>query len=56
MDNDYDVDMDDFAIFALYWGASGCGDCAGTDLIDDDIVDMLDVVEFTFWWLEGADN
>lgn len=56
MDNDYDVDMDDFAIFALYWGASGCGDCAGADLIDDDIVDMLDVAEFTFWWLEGADN
>lgn len=56
MDNDYDVDMDDFAIFALYWGLSGCGDCGGADLIDDDIVDMLDVAEFTFWWLKGTDN
>jgi len=53
-DKDYDVDLHDFAIFALYWGATGCGDCGGADIFDDDIVDMLDVLTFGGYWLEGT--
>jgi hypothetical protein len=55
-DNDYDVDFDDFAVFALYYGFTGCGPCGGADLAGDDgIVDMRDVLEFADWWLTGTE-
>jgi len=55
-DNDYDVDFNDFAAFALYYGFTGCGPCGGADLADDDgIVDMRDVLEFADWWLTGTE-
>jgi hypothetical protein len=55
-DNDYDVDLNDFAVFALYYGFTGCGPCGGADLADDDgIVDMRDVLEFANWWLTGTE-
>ncbi len=55
-DNDYDVDLNDFAAFALYYGLTGCGRCGGADLAaDDGIVDMRDVLEFANWWLTGTE-
>jgi len=55
-DNDYDVDFNDFAVFALYYGFTGCGQCGGADLAaDDGIVDMRDVLEFANWWLTGTE-
>ena len=55
-DNDYDVDLNDFAVFALYYGFTGCGRCGGADLAaDDGIVDMRDVLEFANWWLTGTE-
>jgi len=55
-DNDYDVDLNDFAAFALYYGLTGCGPCGGADLADaDGIVDMRDVLEFANWWLTGTE-
>jgi len=55
-DNDYDVDFNDFAVFALYYGLTGCGTCGGADLAAaDGIVDMRDVLEFANWWLTGTE-
>ncbi|MBL7153259.1 MAG: hypothetical protein ISS79_06050 [Phycisphaerae bacterium] len=55
MDKDYDVDGDDFAVFALMWGASGCGACGGADLAGGDAaVDMRDLLEFATFWLAGT--
>jgi hypothetical protein len=55
-DNDYDVDFNDYAVFALYYGLTSCGQCGGADLADDDgIVDMRDVLEFANWWLTGTE-
>jgi len=54
MDKDYDVDCHDFAIFALHWGETDCGNCGGADFFDDDKIDMLDVLEASYWWLEGT--
>jgi len=55
-DNDYDVDFNDFAVFALYYGLTGCGPCGGADLAaEDGIVDMRDVLEFANWWLTGTE-
>jgi hypothetical protein len=55
-DNDYDVDFNDFAVFALYYGFTGCGPCGGADLAaDDGTVDMRDVLEFADWWLTGTE-
>jgi len=56
MDGDYDVEWDDFAIFALYWGMIDCGDCGGADLNGDNNVDMLDILEFGGWWLTGVEE
>jgi hypothetical protein len=55
-DNDYDVDFNDFAVFALYYGFTACGQCGGADLAAaDGIVDMRDVLEFANWWLTGTE-
>jgi len=53
MDGDYDVEADDFALFALYWGQTACGRCGGADLFDDGAVNMLDLLAFGAEWLEG---
>ncbi|HLB74104.1 MAG TPA: VCBS repeat-containing protein [Sedimentisphaerales bacterium] len=54
-DKDYDVEGDDFAAFALYWGATDCGYCSGADFFDDDKIDMLDVLTLAQHWLEGCE-
>jgi len=54
LDGDDDVDLIDFAMFALYWRESGCGDCGGADLaLDDGQVDIWDLAVFTENWLAG---
>jgi hypothetical protein len=55
MDKDYDVQWDDFAAFALYWGATDCGYCSGADFFDDDKIDMLDLLTLAQHWLEGTE-
>jgi len=55
MDKDYDVDLHDFAIFALQWGEKDCGQCGGADIFDDDEINMLDIREIAKYWLEGTE-
>lgn len=54
LDNDYDVDMADFARFAMHWLKTDCGKCSGTDLTGDGQVTMDDLREFTGNWLAGV--
>lgn len=52
LDADGDRDFFDFAEFALYWRQTGCGQCGGADLKNDDgDVNMDDLAEFTALWL-----
>jgi outer membrane protein assembly factor BamB len=52
LDADNDVDFIDFAMFALQWMETGCGDCSGADLaIDDGQVDLWDLQAFAENWL-----
>jgi len=54
-DQDARVGLADFAVFALYWGASSCNDpdwCQGTDLNTDGRVDGGDLALFADYWLE----
>ncbi len=54
-DQDTKVGLADFAVFALYWGASSCNDpdwCQGTDLNTDGRVDGGDLALFADYWLE----
>jgi len=55
MDKDYDVDLHDFAIFALQWGEKDCGQCGGADIFDDDQINMRDIREIATYWLEGTE-
>jgi len=48
---DGDVDLKDFAAFALRWLESNCGLCGGADLTCDGDVGPNDLVEFANWWL-----
>lgn len=50
---DGDVDLADFAAFALRWMDSVCDDCNGADLTGDGNVWMDDFGEFTSTWLWG---
>ncbi|MBN2270305.1 MAG: VCBS repeat-containing protein [Sedimentisphaerales bacterium] len=54
MDRDHNVQWDDFATLALYWGATDCSYCSGADFFDDDKIDMLDVLTLAQHWLEGC--
>ncbi|UCC98734.1 MAG: hypothetical protein JSW66_02330 [Phycisphaerales bacterium] len=54
-DHDTGVGLADFAVFALYWGATDCsesGQCEGTDLDADGDVDGNDLALFADYWLE----
>jgi hypothetical protein len=54
-DQNTTVGFSDFAIFALYWGATDCaepGQCEGTDLDADGDVDAIDLTLFADYWLE----
>lgn len=52
IDKNNDVDLIDFVKFAEQWLASGCGDCGGADLADDDeYVGINDLAVFIDSWL-----
>ncbi len=53
VDKDYDVDFDDFALFAQRYGQTGCGNCGWADLFDDNEVNMLDLWRLFASWMEG---
>jgi hypothetical protein len=53
MDEDGDVDFDDFAMFAARWMDIGCGLCDGADFTGEGNVDTLDLGEFGDSWLAG---
>ncbi len=53
IDGDGDVDFVDFALFAVHWRQTDCGQCGGADLTDDGKVDTDDLRRFTENWLEG---
>lgn len=58
LDYDGDVDFDDYAIFAGYWGSSGCtqdSPCAKADFTGDANVADNDLAQFAAHWLEGVD-
>ena len=52
------VDFDDFALLALYWQETNCGDsndCEGADLDINGKVDANDVTLFSDYWLESTE-
>ena len=49
---DCDVDADDLTLLIYYWLAA-CGDCGGTDLIADGIVNLNDFQALADNWLAG---
>jgi hypothetical protein len=56
-DNDCDVDFLDYSHFAQYWLVDCYSDpnlCGGTDLVENNFVDMNDLVKFISHWLEGV--
>jgi len=53
IDDDGDVDFDDFAMFAIYWMEIDCGLCGGADIYVDGNVDVYDLDEFRKDWLLG---
>jgi len=58
LDHDRDVDFEDFAIFAGYWGDSGCLQgvpCAEADFTGDANVAADDLAVLAEDWLDGAD-
>jgi len=50
-ERDGDVDVADFASFALYWLDIRCGHCGGADLNGDLDVDGVDLMLFSEYWL-----
>lgn len=51
LNDDRNVDMNDFALLAQWWMKSNCGDCGGADLTGDGQVVWDDLREFTNNWL-----
>jgi hypothetical protein len=51
LDNDRNVDMTDFALFAKWWMESDCGVCGRADLTGDGQVGWDDLRELTNNWL-----
>jgi hypothetical protein len=51
---DGDVDLADFAKFALNWLDIGCGVCDGADLTGGGQVKWDDLHELSKWWLTGT--
>ncbi len=58
MDNDYDVDFVDFALFAIRWRDTGCGPqnnwCGKADNNGDSEVGLKDLAGLAKNWLEGV--
>jgi len=52
IDDDNDVDLVDFAVFAERWLDTVCDACSGADLTGDGRVDMDDLREFAENWLD----
>lgn len=50
-DLDCDVDADDLIIMAGHW-LETCTECDGTDLVDNDVIDMQDFAIFAMNWLK----
>ena len=48
------LDFVDFAMFALRWLETGCGECGGAELTCDGDVDFNDLQEFVANWLAGG--
>jgi hypothetical protein len=55
LNDDGNVDLADFAIFAQQWLNSNCGDCGMADLTGDGEVKWDDLREFNSNWLTGAE-
>ena len=56
LDNDFDIDLEDFAIFAEHWLEAECGLCGGADLAGrDGQVGLDDLREFVKHWLAGIE-
>jgi hypothetical protein len=51
LNDDRNVDMTDFALFAQWWLESNCGECGGADLTGDGQVGWEDLRELTNSWL-----
>ena len=54
IDNDYDVDFADFALFGICWRQIENEECPGVDFGDDGRVDASDLAELAARWLEDA--
>ncbi len=54
LDDDCDVQFDDFAEFAHEWDRKDCGECGGADFAPNGIVDLKDLMIFADHWLMGA--
>jgi hypothetical protein len=55
LDDDGNVDLADFALFAHWWLKSNCGDCGKADLTGDSRVRWDDLREFTSSWLVSVE-
>ena len=55
IDGDGDVDIEDFALFALYWQQTDCGECEGADLTGEGNVGLDDLLQLVDNWMEGTD-
>jgi hypothetical protein len=55
LNDDRNVDLTDFAIFAQWWLKSNCGDCGKADLTGDGQVRSDDLQEFTSNWLADVE-
>jgi hypothetical protein len=56
INHDGAVNFVDFALFALHWWETNCGQCGGADLTCDGNVNFADLREFAKWWLAGGSN
>jgi hypothetical protein len=55
-DDDCDVDLADFSVFAWYWLQDGCTEpdwCGAADLTEDGCVNIYDLEKFVQNWLDG---
>jgi len=55
IDGDGDVDFVDFALFAVYWQQTDCGECGGADFTDDGNVGLDDLRQLVANWLIGVE-
>lgn len=54
LDDDCDVQLDDFAEFAREWKREDCGECGGADFAPNGIVELKDFLVFAEHWLMGV--